>query len=262
MLYYSIVESIEKLAPSHLQASWDKSGLQVASTRKNINKMGVCLDATPETVEKAIDLGVDFLLAHHPLSLNPELPNKLNAWHRVLQLLLSDNIPLYSVHTSLDVNIEGPAGWLGKALKLEDAEILEPLSGNFSDFGYGQIGNLPHKSDFNLLSAHLMKLLNLTTIARCGLESREEIRRVAYCGGSASSMARLAHEKGADIFITGDVKYHVALESPVPILDVGHYSYELEMMRHVTRDLQKELPDLEIIFIPSPNPITYLPRIS
>lgn len=254
MRLYDVVEIVERIAPLAAQADWDKSGLQVAASRQEIHKMAVCLDALPAVVEKALDDGAEFILSHHPLSLHPQFPNRLDAYHRVLQLLLSANVPLYAAHTSLDINIDGPAGWLGDALYLQNTEPLDPVESSLPCSGYGEIGDLPEPTGFNQLVSALMELLEMNTMKICGPPRRDIIRRVAYCGGSGSDLAKKAFELGADIFITGDVKYHSALESPISILDVGHYSLEMQMMRHVTRILKNEMPDLELIFIVSQDP--------
>lgn len=263
MNYSFVIEAIEDLAPPYLQASWDCSGLQVASTRREIKKIAICLDAVPELVEKALNLACDFILAHHPLSLKAEFPNRLNAYRRVLQLLLGADVPLYSAHTSLDVNIKGPAGFLGYALKLQNTEILDPISAPaFNEpCGYGQVGDLMEAMNLGNLAAKLMEVLNIDVVPVCGLNKKDRIQRVAYCGGSGSSLAAKALSMGADVFITGDVKYHTALETELCILDVGHYAMENEMMRHVTRDLRGRLKDLEIIFLPSPDPFHFIYKV-
>lgn len=257
--YSAVIEAIEKLAPPFLQAPWDCSGLQVASTRRAISKLAVCLDAVPQLVEKALADGFDFILAHHPLALKARLPNKLDAYRRVLQLLLETDTPLYSAHTSLDVNINGPAGFLGRELKLENTEILDPLPDK-PEYGYGQIGDLPDAISFSKLAAKVMEILRLDVLPVCGLKKKDIARRAAYCGGSGSSLLEKAREMGADVFITGDVKYHAALEAAVPVLDAGHFSVESGMMRGAALCLQEALPDVEVSFLSSPDPFSFIYR--
>lgn len=60
------------------------------------------------------------------------------------------------------------------------------------------------------------------------IDKTDAIRRVALCGGSGSDMVGLAKRMGADIFVTGDVKYHQFFDSydgPI-IADIGHYESE------------------------------------
>jgi putative NIF3 family GTP cyclohydrolase 1 type 2 len=48
------------------------------------------------------------------------------------------------------------------------------------------------------------------------------------CGGSGSFLLRNAIASGADIFITGDIKYHDFFEadSKIIVADIGHYESE------------------------------------
>lgn len=261
--YSAAIAAIEKLAPPLLQAPWDCSGLQVASSRREIRKMAICLDAVPDLVEKALSTGCDFILSHHPLSLKAELPNRLNSYRQILKYLLCADVALYSAHTSLDVNIDGPAGFLGRALGLQNTAILDPVSEpSFSaSYGYGQVGDLPQEEGLGAFASRLMEILNIDVVPVCGLRKKDIVRRIAYCAGSASSLAARAWAMGADVFITGDVKYHTALESDICILDVGHYSMEVEMMRHMTRALGSMLENVELVFLASPNPFKFIYKV-
>ena len=55
---------------------------------------------------------------------------------------------------------------------------------------------------------------------------QKTISRVAICGGSGQSFYSDALEKGADLYITGDIYYHTAqdmLSDGLLALDPGHY---------------------------------------
>ena len=83
----------------------------------------------------------------------------------------------------------------------------------------------------------------------------EKIARVAYCTGSGASLMEEAEKSGADLYITGDVKYHAALDARVAILDVGHHSLEEEMMREMAQRLGT-IFDIETFFVPSHSPFS------
>ena len=86
-------------------------------------------------------------------------------------------------------------------------------------------------------------------------EAEERIRRIAICPGSGSSLAPEAAAAGADLLITGDVKYHAALEFPLPVLDVGHFSLEEEMMRRFALQLKEQASDVAVQFVPAQDPL-------
>ena len=71
----------------------------------------------------AVDLKADFLLCHHPLTLAPRLPSRLDEFHEVLRLSLGTSMWVYSAHTSLDANPDGPVNWLGRALGLTNMRV-------------------------------------------------------------------------------------------------------------------------------------------
>ncbi len=259
-----VIHIIEKIAPPHLAASWDNCGIQVASLNEDIQRMALCLDPTPEAMHKAVACKADFVLSHHPLLMQGRLPNKVDAFHEVLRTLMQHDMTLYAAHTSLDVNTQGPAGWLARALALNETNVLdavgsfENIDGNLQECGYGIVGNLPLPISYAELMDTLQKYLDLETATLSGpvIGSNEKnLRRLAYCPGSGSSFMHKAHALGADIYITGDVKYHFALESPLCMLDVGHHSLEEKMMHEYTEVLKKHLPELHIEFIPSVSPL-------
>ncbi|HYG50400.1 MAG TPA: Nif3-like dinuclear metal center hexameric protein [Flavobacteriales bacterium] len=56
----------------------------------------------------------------------------------------------------------------------------------------------------------------------------EKIRKIAVCGGSGSFLLKDAIRSGADVYITGDFKYHEFFdaENQIVIVDVGHFESE------------------------------------
>ena len=259
-----IISTIEKTAPLAAAAEWDASGVQAASRREDITSVGVMLDPTLASIQAAINGGADFILAHHPLSLKPRFPNEAGEYTDILALIFRNEAWLYSAHTSLDANPEGPVQWLASDLGLVNVRVLEPAApvhtkGTGSPlpvYGFGCIGDLPAPRPYEEFRRTLRKTLALQAWNACGALP-ETVRRVACCPGSGSDMAHLARQAGAQVFITGDVKYHAALDAAgrLPrILDVGHFSLEEEMMRRFAAQLGKEL-SVPVAFYPSCDPL-------
>lgn len=248
-----LIQAIEAIADPALQAEWDKSGIQVAASRPEVFRLGIFLDPTPGQVERALEAGCDFLLCHHPLALKPRLPSKLDAYYDVLKFLMRANVCLYAAHTSLDVNIDGPAGWLGRELGLQHIQPLEKLPER-PDLGYGVVGALPERALGAGLISRILGLLNLECGNICGAPLPETCEVVAICGGSGSSLIGKAHACGAGLYVTGDIKYHDALDAEIPILDVGHHSLEEEMMRRLALHFSRNIADISVEFFPSRSP--------
>ena len=245
-----IIACIEEMAPLSGAADWDRSGLQVYSPRTEASRVCVALDPTPETVKKALGEGADFIFTHHPLALKPGLPNRPSNYYETLSLLFRADVPLYASHTATDVQPDGPAGWLARELALVHPRLLEPTG---EGTGFGLVGDMPEAVSLAGLLELLGRHISLATATVCG-PVPGTIRRLAYCTGSGSSLLAEAEASGADVFVTGDVKYHTALDTRICILDVGHHSLEEEMMRIAGEMLARRLPEVEVFFVPSASP--------
>jgi|MucameStandDraft_1065616.scaffolds.fasta_scaffold02503_10 dinuclear metal center YbgI/SA1388 family protein len=260
MIAEKIIGEIEKFAPLEAAAKWDNSGIQCISENIHISKMALCLDPSYSLIEKAINNGAHFILTHHPLLLEPVYFNKFDNYQKILALLVKNDLWLYSAHTSLDANPEGPVRFLAEALKLKNIEVLDPfyVDNNKPEkqFGYGLLGYLPKPITAKVFVQKLGALLDLDTITLWGaLPYDRIIEKIAYCPGSGADFIDRAQEKSCDLYISGDIKYHKALEAKIPILDVGHHSLEENMMHHFYNILQNTLKDLEVFFLPSKSPM-------
>lgn len=267
-----LIEFIEKIAPLSFQAEWDASGVQVASEGEDISHVAVMLDPSEESVQKALSAGADFLLAHHPLAMKPRFLNVQDAYFNVVAAVLRRCACLYSAHTSLDANPQGPVRWLAEAFGLRDVQILEVTGSavsvaangageiaesklqHVSAFGFGFIGDLPEVYSYDAFCQRL-SAFDIPRWRACG-PLPQSIRRVACCPGSGSGLAGLALERGADIFITGDMKYHPATEAPLRILDVGHFILEEKMMKLFAEIIEREL-NIPVTFIAAADPFHF-----
>ena len=249
----TIISAIEAIAPLSSQANWDRSGLQVTAYRKTHKHLAVMLDPIPINLTSAIEIGCDCILSHHPLSLKPDLPNVINNYFKALHLLISADIPLYAAHTSLDTNLEGPASWLADELKMTDRRALEGIDRDNPLKGYGLVGSCGKWPPDEFLS-RIAAILPVDTATIVG-DIPDVITRCAYCTGSGASLIPNAEREKADIYITGDIKYHAALDADICIIDVGHHCLEEEMMRRTSKVLAETLHGLTVTFIPSRDPI-------
>lgn len=264
MIQADLLVLFEELAPTAFAAPWDNSGLQVASDREDVHHIAIALDPSPESVQKALSAGADFIFTHHPLKLSPSYPNKLDAYHKVLSLLFTHNVPLYSAHTNLDsIKV---ARWLADELSLIDRAIIEPVGCLHSgeEAGIGVVGSLTESLDCVKFIEIIQKFIPHTYPFSCVGTLPKMIKRIGICPGSGSSLMDGAQRLGAEVFITGDIKYHSALDAtqmlhytnPLCLIDVGHFSLEEEMMRRFSLILSKKLKDVCITFIPANDPFS------
>ncbi|MCQ2445146.1 MAG: Nif3-like dinuclear metal center hexameric protein, partial [Mailhella sp.] len=258
---------------------------QGASARSEIRRLAVCLDPAPEQIRLAAAHGADMVLTHHPLALEPQWTDALNGHTDCLRVLYSRDMPLYSCHTTLDANPLGPSAWLPDEFHLGNRTILEPCGtfvnehGEVLPGGFGCAGDLPEPmtaAEFCRALSAFLPLGRMCGTARLIGSPDAVIRRVAVCTGSGSSLIEDALRAGADLYITGDVKYHDALplysrhdpassdHSRTAVLDVGHFSLEEEMMRRFALMLEAQLEGVAVEFLPGTDPflpITFLSEV-
>lgn len=93
--------------------------------------------------------------------------------------------------------------------------------------GSGLIGELDHPCTLDELLSHLKKEFHLQAIKHTAAHT-SKIQKIALCGGSGSFLRQEAIQRGADVFITSDFKYHEWFdhEGRIAFVDIGHYESE------------------------------------
>ena len=142
----------------------------------------------------------------------------------------------------------------------EPAYDLYPLQNNWSQAGAGVVGELPTpeaEDDFLHRIKHTFEV-------GCVKHSRTNgrmIRKVALCGGAGAFLLPRAVASGADVFITGEVKYHdyFSYENSILVAEIGHYEseqYTKEIFYSIIREM---FPSLSVSMTSvNTNPIKYL----
>lgn len=254
-----IINNIEKIAPLANAAPWDASGMQVAAVRDVASHLVLMLDPTPVGIAAALKMGADMIVSHHPLAMTPRLPNVPDDFHAVLRLLFERDVPLYSAHTSLDASLHGPAAWLADAFGVTGRHALEYIAEHPEGdphYGFGIVGDLPEPLSYGAFTDKLAAVLGKSAWRASGPKP-ETISRMAYCPGSGASMIDAAVAFHADIYITGDMKYHAALETPIRTLDVGHFILEEIMMRTFADQLRALCAPVTVSHLEAADPFVF-----
>lgn len=224
-----IINKLEELAPPRLAESWDNVGLLVGDSNMPINKILVSLDATSDVVDEAIDNEVDMIVTHHPMIFKGiKHVNTSTVIGRKLIKLIKNDICVYSAHTNLDSASEGLSVLLANRLRLSNGDILEPNK-NFDILGCGT-GRIGYLEEMTLeqLSYYVKDNLDLQSVRVIG-DLQKKIKKVAVSPGSSMEFAETAYKNGADVYITGDIKYHDAIdykEKGMALIDAGHFGTE------------------------------------
>ncbi len=242
-----VLAVMEELAPKHLAESWDNVGLQIGDSNTSISKILVTLTITEELVQQAIADGADLIVAHHPLIFRPlkHLRSDIPLG-QLLHTLIKNGMAVYVSHTNLDHATMGLNHWLAEEFALRDSKVLSPLDDD-GITGLGRVGYI-EPVDLRTLIAKICALLG-PNLRYVGEESKM-CKKVAICGGSGGDLIHRAAFVGADVLITGDIKYHEALEATqlgLAVIDPGHFATERIMMPKIARYLQEQLPELPVI---------------
>ena len=210
---YEIIRKIENFAPVDTQESWDCSGWVVnAAGLDDVNKVMLCLTVTDDVVKQAIEQNCDMIISHHPMfyiSLNSALVSKSHA----------PKINIYCAHTNMDKANGGTTDTLIEKLGFSDFKLnieheflriveKEINTDMFSDL----IGKI-------FPNARIVNPKNINTL-----------HKIAFCAGSGSEFIKQAQELGADCLVTGDLKFHTALESSIVLYDIGHFESEIPIL--------------------------------
>lgn len=246
-----LINELENFAPIYLAESWDNPGLIVGDTENDINKVLVALDVTDEVVDESISVGADIIITHHPMlfSAVKKITNETSIGARLRKLIKND-IAHFALHTNLDIAFGGTNDELARISGLKDIEILrESCQQNGQVNGLGRIGNLEKQTTFGDFARIIKKELGLNSLRIVG-DTEKKIRRVGLCTGSGFEFMVDAVKKGADVFITADLRYHEsqkALEAGICVIDATHYASENIIVPVICKYLNELGSGMEII---------------
>jgi dinuclear metal center YbgI/SA1388 family protein len=126
--------------------------------------------------------------------------------------------------------------------------------------GAGMIGVLPSEMEETVFLNHLKQTMKTESVRYTALRGKK-IKSVAVCGGSGSFLLKDAIGAGADVFITGDFKYHQFFDADnqLIIADIGHYESEQFTMELFYDILSEKFSTFAIHLSKiNTNPINYL----
>jgi len=110
----------------------------------------------------------------------------------------------------------------------EVAYDLIPLANHLPGAGLGRIGRLAEPLALAELAERIKAGLACETVRLVGRPD-QPVSKVAVCGGSGAGLIREARRRGADVLVTGDIKYHEARQGEdlgLALIDAGHFATE------------------------------------
>jgi GTP cyclohydrolase I len=245
-----IINIMETLAPPDLAESWDNPGLQIGRRDQVVKTLWVALDPSFSVVSSACRQGVDLLITHHPFIFKPLANIDLNtASGKIISLAVSNKLSVFSAHTNLDAASSGINDILAHRIGLKDVSLLDVSVINpdaqqvKANLGLGRKGRIGKKMTLFQLAENLKTRLNLTALRIVGKKDMI-VETVALCCGSGSSLLKHFLLSEAEVFVSGDLRYHDARdaeESGKGLIDVGHFASEHLILEVLAERLRERI---------------------
>ncbi|MFT5070438.1 MAG: putative NIF3 family GTP cyclohydrolase 1 type 2, partial [Chitinophagales bacterium] len=137
-------------------------------------------------------------------------------------------------------------------------DVIE-LKNVHNEIGAGMIGVLPKELEVSQFFKMLQEEFQVPVVRHTTFV-KDKIRRVALCGGSGSFLLSLAKRKNADVFLTGDFRYHEFFDADnqLIIADVGHYESEQFTSELLIENLNKKFRNFAFLLTEiNTNPVNY-----
>ncbi len=137
-------------------------------------------------------------------------------------------------------------------------EVFAMENGNNYE-GSGMVGDLEHPMEAKAFLQELKDVFGCGVVRHTDLLDKS-IARVAFCGGAGSFLLPMAKRSGADIFVTGDYKYHEFFdaEAQIIIADIGHFESEQYTSNRIAEILTEKFANFAVHLTEvNTNPINY-----
>ena len=245
-----IIKIIEEEYPPNLAYEWDNAGLFYGDLQREISRITLTLDVTPEVVAQAVANKSQMILSHHPVIMGgiKNLSDNSITTKMICEIVKND-ICVYSAHTNMDTAQNGINQKLAELFELENVCVM---TNDKSDegCGLGRVGDLKTVMLLEDFCELVKEKLGTPFVRVCG--EQRLIKRAAFASGGCSEYIPDAISKGADVIVTADMKYHNCIEyvyDGIAIIDAGHYPTEI-----IVRDMFSRLLaqyDVEVVYADS-----------
>lgn len=249
-----IAAAIESLWPRAGAREGDVIGLTVGNREAPVRTVLLAVDPVGTTVDEAVEIGADVLIAHHPLLLRGVNEVSEDAYKGALIVkLIKADIALFAAHTNADVVERGTSGVLATALGLQHVHAIDADPG--ASTGIGRVGDLAEAMTLGELARAVSALLPATAGGvRVAGPADARVQRVALCGGSGDSLLGHPEVVGADVYLTADLRHHPASEARERaiagggpwLIDMSHWASEWLWLDAAAAQLRAVLPSLEV----------------
>jgi dinuclear metal center YbgI/SA1388 family protein len=232
----TIVARCDKILRTKEVGDYDgaANGLQVENSGA-VTKIAATVDASLATVKLAIAAKAELLIVHHGFFWSPRQP-----WtgknYELLQLLIENNLAVYSSHLPLDAHPK-----LGNNAQLCAALNLKSLKPFFQSHGQ----TIGFKSQTKISRAELAAKLERATGVKPKIipGGKSICKNIGVVTGGAGEELKIADGEGVDTFITGEGPqwtFALAEELGLNVFYGGHYTTETFGVKALAAELSKK----------------------
>ena len=142
----------------------------------------------------------------------------------------------------------------------EPAYDIYPLKNGWDSVGLGVVGDLPQERDEVDFLNEVKEKFVVGSVRHTSLTG-SKVKRVALCGGSGASFADAAISAGAQVYITGEARYHDLFnyDGRIVFAVIGHYESEQFTMDIFKDIILEAYPEMKVQkTLINTNPVNYL----
>ncbi len=229
-------------------ADYGPQGLQVETDNRQVQRVALAVDVSPQIIETAVSWGADMLLVHHGVLWRSveKIAGPLGARVR---LLMKHGLNLYAAHLPLDAHPQvGNNAVLAQMFNVEIERWWCAPTGT-------EIAVCGSVSD-PLTIADLVADINtkLHTEATLLAHGPKQVRKMAILSGFGADKVAEAQAMGADTFLTGETShanYWAAADYGMNVIFAGHYATETVGVQALGRHLVEKF-GLDVQFFDFP----------
>ena len=243
-----VIAYLEKFAPPALAEDWDNVGLLVGRQAAEVTRLMTCLTLTPDVAQEAVQQGVRMVVSHHPVLFRgtKKITDANSEGHMLLQLI-ENGVSVYSPHTSFDSAEMGINHQLAESFGLSGIQPLRPHE-NVEGLGSGRAGRLAPSVPLSDFLEAVRSAVDSEYVEFSG-SADAQVSHVAVACGAAAEFLTDAIQLGCDTFVTGEARFHSALEARTEgmnLILLGHYASERPAVEQLAKTLSAEFADVEV----------------
>ena len=233
MTVYELNRYMNEKIPRELSCSWDNDGLMCCPDgNREVKKVLLCMDVTPEAIDFAIEQGYDLIVSHHPLIFKgvKSVSGDFGIPSRIIKLIKND-VSVMSFHTRFDAVNGGVNDALAEIFELTNIEKVE-----CDGIEMMRIGDLKKEISLEEFVALVKEKLGCEHLNYASYSGK--VHRLALLGGGGGGGIRDAHNAGADTYLSGEIGYHNLTDckdNQINLVEAGHYFTENPTLKNLAK---------------------------